>query len=123
MSHQVDLEGSVAAAFAIVTGFLTTWIAEECMNRRFERVAVVGAGLVGAGWAIVFARAGQSVSIYDAQPAIRASVMDWIRDSLNEMERCGLTRDVPSILARITVRSEEQPSEIQLLIAHTVHRL
>ena len=29
--------------------------------------------------------------------------MDWIRDSLNEMERCGLTRDVPSILARITV--------------------
>src|SRR3546814_20169229 len=80
------------------------------MNRRFERVAVVGAGLVGAGWAIVFARAGQSVSIYDAQPAIRASVMDWIRDSLNEMERCGLTRDVPSILARITVsdRSEER---------------
>src|SRR3546814_2669941 len=92
MSHQVDLEGSVAAAFAIVTGFFTTWIAEECMNRRFERVAVVGAGLVGAGWAIVFARAGQSVSIYDAQPAIRASVMDWIRDSLNEMEDRKSTR-------------------------------
>src|SRR3546814_3658463 len=98
------------------------------MNRRFERVAVVGAGLVGAGWAIVFARAGQSVSIYDAQPAIRASVMDWIRDSLNEMERCGLTRDVPSILARITVsdsledavaeadRSEEHTSELQSLM-------
>src|SRR3546814_16327096 len=29
--------------------------------------------------------------------------MDWIRDSFNEMELCGLTRDVPSILARITV--------------------
>src|SRR3546814_3492128 len=104
------------------------------MNRRFERVAVVGAGLVGAGWAIVFARAGQSVSIYDAQPAIRASVMDWIRDSLNEMERCGLTRDVPSILARITVsdsledavaeadyvqesvRSGEHTSELQSLM-------
>src|SRR3546814_14718920 len=89
MSHTVDEVFSVAAAVAIVTGFFTAWIAEECMNRRFERVAVVGAGLVGAGWAIVFARAGQSVSIYDAQPAIRASVMDWIRDSLNEMERCG----------------------------------
>src|SRR3546814_9869146 len=32
-----------------------------------------------------------------------SDLMDWSRDSLNEMERCGLTRDVPSILARITV--------------------
>src|SRR3546814_15748735 len=103
MSHTVDEVFSVAAAVEIVTGFFTTWIAEECMDRRFERVAVVGAVLVGAGWAIVFARAGQSVSIYDAQPAIRASVMAWIRDSLNEMERCGLTSDVPSILSRLTV--------------------
>ncbi|MHA4837787.1 3-hydroxyacyl-CoA dehydrogenase [Sphingopyxis sp. MSC1_008] len=73
------------------------------MNHRFERVAIVGAGLVGAGWAIVFARAGQSVSIYDAQYAARASVLDWIADSLSEMERCGLIRDVPGIMARITV--------------------
>jgi L-gulonate 3-dehydrogenase len=28
-------------------------------------VAVIGAGLVGAGWAIVFARAGLNVRIYD----------------------------------------------------------
>src|SRR3546814_19817838 len=76
---------------------ISDWSSDVCS------ADLVGAGLVGAGWAIVFARAGQSVSIYDAQPAIRASVMDWIRDSLNEMERCGLTRDVPSILARITV--------------------
>ena len=73
------------------------------MNRRFERVAIVGAGLVGAGWAIVFARAGQSVSIFDVQYAARVSVMDWIADSLSEMERCGLVRDVVAIMARITV--------------------
>ncbi|NIJ37644.1 3-hydroxyacyl-CoA dehydrogenase [Sphingopyxis panaciterrae] len=73
------------------------------MNHRFERVAIVGAGLVGAGWAIVFARAGQSVSIYDAQYAARASVLDWIADSLSDMERSGLVRDVPAIMARITI--------------------
>jgi 3-hydroxyacyl-CoA dehydrogenase len=73
------------------------------MKHRFERVAIVGAGLVGAGWAIVFARAGRSVSIYDAQYAARASVLDWIADSLSEMERSGLVRDVPAIMARITV--------------------
>lgn len=73
------------------------------MNRRFERVAVIGAGLVGAGWAIVFARAGQLVSIYDAQAATRASVMNWIGESLSEMERCGLVCDIASIMARITL--------------------
>ena len=73
------------------------------MDHRFERVAIVGAGLVGAGWAIVFARAGRSVSIYDAEAAVRASVMDWIADSLREMERCGLVQDVPGIIARIAV--------------------
>ena len=33
-------------------------------------IAVVGAGLVGAGWAIVFARAGFPTRIYDADPGI-----------------------------------------------------
>ena len=31
-------------------------------------VAVIGAGLVGAGWAIVFAQAGLDVRVYDADP-------------------------------------------------------
>jgi len=31
-------------------------------------VAVIGAGLVGAGWAIVFAQAGLDVRIYDVNP-------------------------------------------------------
>ncbi|WP_246725549.1 3-hydroxyacyl-CoA dehydrogenase NAD-binding domain-containing protein, partial [Beijerinckia sp. L45] len=30
------------------------------------RVAIVGAGLVGSGWAIVFARAGLEVRLYDS---------------------------------------------------------
>ena len=32
-------------------------------------VAVIGAGLVGAGWAIVFAQAGLEVRVYEAVPA------------------------------------------------------
>jgi 3-hydroxyacyl-CoA dehydrogenase len=31
-----------------------------------DRVAVVGAGLVGASWAVVFARAGLAVQVHDA---------------------------------------------------------
>lgn len=73
------------------------------MTHRFEKVAIVGAGLVGAGWAIVFARAGQSVAIYDSEYTARASVMDWIAVSLSEMSRCGLVSDVPGIMSRIRV--------------------
>ena len=44
-------------------------------------VAVVGAGLVGAGWAIVFARAGHPVRIYDEDEKIRAGVLAEIESN------------------------------------------
>ena len=33
-----------------------------------EKIAIVGAGLVGRAWAIVFARAGYPVVLYDTNP-------------------------------------------------------
>lgn len=36
------------------------------------RVAIVGAGFIGAGWSVVFARAGHEVRIYDRDPQIAA---------------------------------------------------
>ncbi|MGH8731551.1 MAG: 3-hydroxyacyl-CoA dehydrogenase NAD-binding domain-containing protein, partial [Burkholderiales bacterium] len=30
-----------------------------------EKVAIIGAGLIGRAWAMVFARAGHSVKLYD----------------------------------------------------------
>src|SRR6478736_5850007 len=36
-------------------------------NRRMSRIAIVGCGLVGSGWAIVFARAGNEVALYDSK--------------------------------------------------------
>ncbi|HXD51906.1 MAG TPA: 3-hydroxyacyl-CoA dehydrogenase NAD-binding domain-containing protein, partial [Burkholderiales bacterium] len=35
-----------------------------------QRVAIIGAGLIGRAWAIVFARAGCDVTLYDANPEI-----------------------------------------------------
>lgn len=40
-----------------------------------DSVAVIGAGLIGRGWAIVFARAGWQVKLYD----LRASALDVAR--------------------------------------------
>lgn len=68
-----------------------------------QRVAIVGAGLVGSGWAIVFARSGASVSVFDAEPSIRGSVLQGIRASLTEMRDVGLVDDVEGIVARIQI--------------------
>jgi 3-hydroxyacyl-CoA dehydrogenase len=38
------------------------------MENGMEKIAVIGAGMVGRAWAIVFARAGRSVALYDNDP-------------------------------------------------------
>ena len=49
-------------------------------------VAVIGAGLVGAGWAIVFARAGLNVRIYDVNPEATESALALIAEQLKELK-------------------------------------
>ncbi len=66
-------------------------------------VAVVGAGLVGSGWAVVFARAGYSVRAYDPSADVRDRVLPWAVDSLADLEKAGLVTDPQSILSRIRV--------------------
>lgn len=68
-----------------------------------ERVAIVGAGLVGSGWAIVFARAGMTVRVFDGDASIRASVAEHIAASLAELQGIGLVDDVDAVLGRISV--------------------
>jgi 3-hydroxyacyl-CoA dehydrogenase len=69
-------------------------------------VAVVGAGLVGAGWAIVFARAGHPVRLYDASPAVRDRVLAGIAANLGDLAGFGLIADAPTVLARIAVHDD-----------------
>jgi len=45
-------------------------------------IAVIGAGLMGAGIAQVFAAAGHDVALFDAIEAVRATAMARIRDNL-----------------------------------------
>lgn len=70
-------------------------------QQSFRTVAVVGAGLVGLGWAIVFARAGLEVRIFDSQPDTRRDALHRIRSSLFDMKEHGLVRDVENITKNI----------------------
>lgn len=65
-------------------------------------VAVIGAGLIGRAWSIVFARAGFDVALWDpVQPAVEAA-LGFIRERLPELREVGLLADEPgAVLARI----------------------
>jgi len=68
-----------------------------------ERIGIVGAGLIGRAWAIVFARAGFAVSIWDVVPAATQVARGFIAERLPELRAAGLLADTPeAVLARIT---------------------
>ena len=56
-----------------------------------ERIAaIIGAGLIGRAWAVVFARAGWTVRLFDAVPAQLAAARRQIEQALTEQEQAGL---------------------------------
>jgi 3-hydroxyacyl-CoA dehydrogenase len=72
---------------------------EELLKGR--PVAVIGAGLVGAGWAIVFAQAGLQVRIYDADPHATDRALSLIAEQLKELSSFGLVDDPIAIAAHL----------------------
>src|SRR5215207_6562433 len=68
-----------------------------------QHIAIIGAGLVGTGWSIVFARAGCTVRAFDADAVTRDSLPDRLRQALDTMACYGLVDDVAAILSRIEV--------------------
>ena len=65
------------------------------------RIGIVGAGLIGRAWAIVFARAGISVSLYDVDAVALDKVREAIRQSLDDLQQAGLIEDVEAPLSLI----------------------
>ncbi|EJN09354.1 3-hydroxyacyl-CoA dehydrogenase [Herbaspirillum sp. YR522] len=68
-----------------------------------EKIAVIGAGLIGRAWAIVFARAGFTVAIWDAVPQALHACRQQLRDNVADLADHGLLSEtVDAVLARIT---------------------
>jgi 3-hydroxyacyl-CoA dehydrogenase len=61
-------------------------------------VAIVGAGLIGRSWAIVFARAGWDVRVTDPEPRTLENASRLIREGLEELAAHGLVSD-PALAA------------------------
>ena len=68
-----------------------------------ERIAIVGAGLIGRAWAIVFARAGRPVALFDPIAGAAGRALDLIDQSLSDLADFGLIAESPALIrARIT---------------------
>ncbi|MGR3805370.1 3-hydroxyacyl-CoA dehydrogenase [Marinibacterium profundimaris] len=72
-------------------------------NSGDRPIAIIGAGLVGMGWAIVFARAGRKVQVHDASADLLADLPDRLETALADLADHGLIGDPAPIAARITI--------------------
>jgi 3-hydroxyacyl-CoA dehydrogenase len=64
-------------------------------------IAVVGCGLVGQAWAIVFARGGHAVRMWDGDPQAVDRAQSLIASQVADLQRAGLIEDPQSLRARI----------------------
>ncbi len=66
------------------------------------KIAIIGAGLIGRAWSIVFARAGFDVAIWDVAASAVSASRSFIRERLPELREAGLLQADPAqVLARI----------------------
>jgi len=76
-----------------------------------KRVALVGAGVVGSSWSLVFARAGFEVAVYDADPRSAVHAKEFLVKALGDLAGLGLglAEGPEAIAARVkpTARLED----------------
>lgn len=68
-----------------------------------DRVAIIGTGLIGRGWAAAFSRAGWAVSLWDKDAASRDAALAAVGQSLDDLADAGLLDDPNSAKARVSV--------------------
>lgn len=69
--------------------------------KEHTQVAVLGVGLIGQAWALVFARAGCEVRLWDGDPAALQRALLQVQALAQELQRSGLVDDAAALMARV----------------------
>jgi L-gulonate 3-dehydrogenase len=64
-------------------------------------VAIIGSGLIGRSWGIVFARGGFDVALYDAGAGVADAARDLVAEGLSELAAQGLVGDAAAAARRV----------------------
>ncbi|MEM8540097.1 MAG: 3-hydroxyacyl-CoA dehydrogenase [Pseudomonadota bacterium] len=69
------------------------------------KIAVIGCGLIGQGWAAVFAQSGFEVAMYDASADAVGRAIEAMHVRISDLAEFELveTKDIPKIMERISV--------------------
>lgn len=67
------------------------------------KVAIIGTGLIGRGWAAAFARAGWQAALWDSAPGAAEAAIRAVARSLVDMEEAGLLADAEAAAALLTL--------------------
>lgn len=65
------------------------------------KIAVIGAGLIGQAWAIVFARGGCDVQLWDGDDAALQQAVVLVGAQVRELQQHGLVDDATAVINRI----------------------
>jgi 3-hydroxyacyl-CoA dehydrogenase len=77
------------------------------VSQTTPAVAIVGAGSIGVAWAVVFARAGHHVALYDIDPRRAQDALDEIGSRLRQLRTFGLLdEDVTVAVSRVRVAAD-----------------
>lgn len=79
------------------------------------KIAIVGCGVVGSSWALVFARAGHELAIYDRSETAAAAAADFVAAADPALaERCRITSSLADALAKADYVQESAPERLPI---------
>src|SRR3954468_2012220 len=70
-----------------------------------SKVAIIGTGFVGRGWAISFARAGHDIALWDADDAAAGKALTYIDGVLPDLEANDLLDGASAQTVRARMRA------------------
>ena len=70
------------------------------------KVAIIGAGLIGRAWSMVFARAGWDVTVWDGVAGVAENALSLIEQGLQDLRRHELIDDPEAALARVSAAGD-----------------
>jgi L-gulonate 3-dehydrogenase len=82
------------------------------------RIAIVGSGLIGRAWAVVFARGGFDVALYDSVPGVAQAAREFVAEALHKEATAAVgvrvAATVADVVAGADLVQESLPERVEV---------
>ena len=90
---------------------------------KIERIAVLGAGVIGASWTALFLASGRSVVVYDPAPDAETTVRAYIENAWPSLEELGATQRATPDALRFVTNARDAVAEAEFVQENVPERL